>query len=371
MTVIVSGVPMPDEEAQKISDTQQRFSEDGEGFLIETDRPESKPKLGLLAKRLRKEIDDYAVKEFSEPFRTRLGSAAIGRECKAELWFSFRWCTPKKEDGRQLRLFKRGEREEAWLISLLKGIGCVVKEKPTSNLFFHPESDCYFYESEMDKFGITDDLCHYVGDEKDHVSEAEKRGVFPPHWQIEHCEGHFGGRLDFVVELPEHLQKEFNVFEPLAGECKTSATGAPFNKVRDGIEHSHPVHAAQNDIYGLKLGFRYGLYITTNKNDDDMIIHVREIDIENAHKNLLKAEEIVYSNTVPEKISNDPTYFKCRTCLHKKVCHAGEEPVKNCRSCVHSKPVENGEWFCTIFSGNIPKDFIPQGCDNWDGIKGD
>lgn len=59
----------------------------------------------------------------------RLGASQIGRECERQLWYGFRWATMGEAfDGRMLRLFNRGHREEAVFVEELRGIGCDVRD---------------------------------------------------------------------------------------------------------------------------------------------------------------------------------------------------------------------------------------------------
>jgi len=59
--------------------------------------------------------------------RLHLGASIIGTECSRALWYSFRWVSPPGFDGRMLRLFERGQREEDWVIEELTELGWEVK----------------------------------------------------------------------------------------------------------------------------------------------------------------------------------------------------------------------------------------------------
>ena len=46
--------------------------------------------------------------------REYLGLSAMGSDCDRAIWYSFRWAVPPEgHDGRMLRLFETGHREEA------------------------------------------------------------------------------------------------------------------------------------------------------------------------------------------------------------------------------------------------------------------
>ena len=65
----------------------------------------------------------------NEQPRPYLGASQIrGRAVPRALWYSFRWATQRQFDGRMLRLFERGQREEAVFIAELRAIGTTVHE---------------------------------------------------------------------------------------------------------------------------------------------------------------------------------------------------------------------------------------------------
>ena len=68
-------------------------------------------------------IDSYEL--IKEP-RTYLSMSSIGHSCIRKLWMDFRWCTKIKLNARILRIFERGDIEEARIIKDLKKVGCYV-----------------------------------------------------------------------------------------------------------------------------------------------------------------------------------------------------------------------------------------------------
>src|SRR6188472_1125091 len=64
--------------------------------------------------------------------RNHLGASIIGHDCDRYLWLSFRWALNPQHEGRLLRLFSRGDREEAWIVQDLRDAGfSVVDRDPT------------------------------------------------------------------------------------------------------------------------------------------------------------------------------------------------------------------------------------------------
>ena len=48
--------------------------------------------------------------------RPHLGASLIGDKCERAIWYVFRWATHTKFEGRMLRLFDSGNREEFRLV---------------------------------------------------------------------------------------------------------------------------------------------------------------------------------------------------------------------------------------------------------------
>lgn len=176
-------------------------------------------------------------------------------------------------------------------------------------------------------------------------------------FRIVSANGHFGGSLDgiaihslfpgveFLIEFKTHNTKSF---------CYTHS---------DGVSMAKPEHWGQMCLYGYKRGIKYAIYFAVNKNDDDLHLQIVELDWTLGANLDSKGEYVIVSQTPPPRISEQPSYFKCKCCDFLGVCHHGEPVEKNCRSCRHASPVANAEWFCSQFGANIPADFIPKGCD--------
>ena len=280
-----------------------------------------------LAKRILEEIDEYCVRTYDGGHRSHLGASLIGRECKRYLWYVFRWCLHEKTTGRQQRLFNRGHREEARFIEWLEGIGFKV-----------------WFENRDEG--------------------PNEKGEYPQ-YRISDVMGHFGGSLDGIAVLPER----YGIAEPVLLEFKTNGTGAGFNKLADdGMPIAKPEHFAQTSTYGKKYNFRYCVYLNINKNDDSLHIEVVKLNHNLGEQMIMKAEQIIMSQTAPARLSDNPTFHKCGYCHMKEVCHKGAVVEVNCRSCAFARPVENAEWFCEVHNGNIPKDFIAKACPSYKAI---
>lgn len=265
-----------------------------------------------LAAQLKADVNAFCVREFTGEHRNHLGASVIGMDCSAAIWFAYRWVKFEIFDGRMLRLFNRGHLEEARFIQWLRGIGCTVWEVDPAT---------------GQQFRI---------------------------WGVQ---GHYGGSSDSVGVLP-YLPPNF----PLLMEFKTHNKKSFDKLVKHKVVISKPQHYAQMCSYGKHYSFRYGLYCAVNKDDDDLYFEVVELDWRLANELTNKAQDIITSKTRPARISDNPTYFKCKMCSFAGICHGAEQVEKNCRSCKFAEPAEQATWYCTRHHATIPAHFIAKGC---------
>lgn len=278
-------------------------------------RLESADGRDLLAKQIETDIDEWCQKQYKEEPRTHLGASIIGHNCERFIWFGFRWMFKESITGRQQRLFQRGHLEEARIIEYLNGIGFTVYAETVEGKQYH----------------------------------------------IVFGEGHGGGSLDGVVELPTRYDAGFPQ-PPLLLEMKT-ANHKQFAPIKDsGMIKAKPKHFAQASIYGRQRNIQYCLYICASKNDDDLDIEIIELDWGLADAEITKGERIINLQYPPPRISNNPSYFECKWCPANAVCHLGASIPVNCRSCRHAEAMPNKAWQCNLHHASIPLEFMPIGC---------
>lgn len=313
-------------------------------------------KLKDLANRINDAIEEYSIETLKGEPRTHLGISEIGAACTRQTWYKFRWMKFDDYDGRMLRLFKRGHREESRYISYLEGIGCKVEQYENGVLHYHPESDSYWLDSEFKTDGLTEDVTGFP----QHEAEAAKRGLKRNQFRIQSniCLGHYGGSCDGRAITPWYDDK-------LLVEFKTHNTKSYVHYVEKGLHKSKPKHFDQMCGYGYHMGLQYAIYFPENKNDDAIEVSVIKLDWQRGMQLEKRAEEIIKSQEPPPKISDNPAFFECAYCIFKNICHNNEIPIKNCRSCRLCKPVENAQWHCSRYNQIIPAEFIIKGCDGW------
>jgi hypothetical protein len=270
----------------------------------------------ILAKRVLSDIDRYAQVAYDDGHRKHLGASLMGRECRRFLWYTFRWVKKERFEGRMMRLFQRGHREEDRYAEYLRGIGFSV----------------------------------WLADDKG----EQFRAPF--------AEGHGGGSLDAILRFPP----SYGIDMPILGEFKTNNDGGFDKLVKEGVAKSKTDHWVQMCMYGSHpdYQFTHALYFNTNKNDDDMHVEFVKLDWKLGENMRRKGEQIIRAPFPPPKLTFDPTNYICRNCNFNGVCHKNEAVERNCRSCRHASPIPGKQWFCGHSSHNavIPDEIIVQGC---------
>lgn len=248
-----------------------------------------------------------------EPPRPHLGLSQIGHPCDRWLWLSWRWAIVEKFPGRILRLFRRGQDEEARLIEDLRAAGLVV--------------------SEADEQG-------------------RQHGV--------RFSAHLSGSMDGIIEsgVPEAPHK------PHIFEAKTHSTKSFSDLCKKGVQKSKFQHFAQCQTYMHGKGIDRALYVAVNKDDDSIYVERIRYDKDVAEKLVERGHRIVASDRMPEPVSSDPSWYQCKMCPAHALCHKSALPKEvNCRTCLHATAGAEG-WHCERWGAAIPEDVQRTGCDS-------
>lgn len=228
-------------------------------------------------------------------FRPHLGASLIGGDCERALFFTFRWATVERHDGRLLRLFQTGHLAEHRFVADLRSIGCEVQD-------VNPETG--------------------------------------KQWQVSAVGGHFGGSMDGVVlGLPE-APKTWHV-----AEFKTHGEKSFAELKKRGVKEAKPLHYAQMQVYMGLGGLERAFYMAVNKNTDELYAERVRIDKDEGLRLVAKAERVIRATTAPDRIAATEDFYKCKFCSHAAVCWGKAAPPRHCRSCVFSEVVDGG-WKC-------------------------
>lgn len=260
-------------------------------------------------------IERAVEAEASPDFRAHLGASILGRKCERELWYSFRWATVRRHPARILRLFARGQREEAVLVDLLRKAGVTVHE-------VDPETGEQF-------------RCSAIG-------------------------GHLGGSMDGAgvgfVEAPEKWH---------ALEFKTHNDRSFKALLKDGVLKAKPEHHAQMMVYMHLFGLDRAYYLAVNKNDDSLYAERVRHSVQAGDALIAKAERIIASDRPLPKLSDDPGWYECKFCDHHALCHGQAVPPPTCRTCMHATPELDGNarWSCAYHQTDRSEQEQLHGCE--------
>lgn len=239
--------------------------------------------------------------------RLYLGASELGESCTRRLWYGWRWMPRAPFEGRMLRLFDSGHREEARLVDELRAIGVRVEGQQHEVVF---------------------------------------------------ADGHGKGHLDGALLGLEEGPRTWAVFE-----CKTANAKAYKEVTTKGVREAKPTHYSQMLVYMGLTGMTRAAYFVVNK-DTDEISHERvEFDKDAFDALMAKAKAIVSAAEPPARISEDASWYECKFCPFHAHCHGEAPPSATCRSCAHSTPIAGGAWRCEHYGAEIPVDAQREGCD--------
>jgi len=249
------------------------------------------------------------MREDNDEPREHLGCSMAGHPCDRWLWLSFRWAVRQKIPGRTLRIFRRGQDEEATFVRDLRMIGVDIHET-----------------------GI-----------------RQRRISFG--W-------HTGGSIDGIIEggVPGAERKRH------IAEFKTMNTKNFAKLSKEGVEKAQPTHFVQMQLYMLATGIDRALYVVVNKDDDSLYSERVRFDATVAEKYRDRMIRIAQTERMPPPISTDPSWFQCKFCPAYEFCHDYQLTKQtNCRTCAHATPREN-DWHCARWDDAIPVEAQRSGC---------
>ena len=250
----------------------------------------------------------------AEPPRPHMGCSQLGHPCDRWLWLSFRWAVQPTFPGRILRLFRRGQNEEATIISDLRAIELDIRNNTGRN------------QARVD-FG-----CHVSGS----IDAIIESGV-PEAPKARH-----------IAEFKTHSLKSFNALE------------------KDGVEKAKPEHFVQMQLYMHGTDTQRALYVAVCKDDDRIYTERVKYDKAVAEKFVARGQRLALDDRMPPPISTDPSWYQCKFCDAHEFCHSTKTTKHvNCRTCAHSTSKADSTWRCERHDADgIPVEFQREGCDS-------
>ena len=244
--------------------------------------------------------------------RPHLGCSQLGHPCDRWLWLSFRWAIRQHFPGRVLRLFRRGQLEEATIIADLRAIGIDIR-----------------------------------------TGEQQTRVDFG---------AHVSGSIDAIIEggVPEAPKKQH------IAEFKTHNRKSFDKLVQKGVEAANFQHFIQMQLYMHGTKIDRALYVAVCKDDDRLYTERVEYDDCVAKNVVARGRRIALSDRMPPPISTDPSWYQCKFCPAREFCHETKQTTQiNCRTCTHSTAQEDSTWRCERHNADkIPVPFQREGCES-------
>jgi hypothetical protein len=256
----------------------------------------------------------------SEKQRRYLGMSEIGGPCERKLWYSFRHCFQSSFDGRMRRLFETGQLAEARFVSELRAIGCTV----------------YDVDESGRQFAFSD-----IG-------------------------GHFAGHMDGCILGIPGSEKTWAVLE-----FKTHGSKSYAKLVKEGVLHSKPQHYAQCQCYMNYSGMTRALYLAVNKDTDEL--YTERVHFDKLYYDTLieRANRVISSNALPERISTREDWYECSWCDAHAVCWGSpgpalQVPALSCRQCCHATATMDGNaaWKCEKFRKGLSDSDQSRACSS-------
>lgn len=254
---------------------------------------------------------DKAHEAKKELPRPHMGASGLGHACDRWLWLSFRWAVLPEFPGRILRLFRRGQNEEATIISDLRAIGMDVRKVSSQHRV---------------------DFGSHVSGSLDAIIDA---GV-PDAPKTKH-----------VAEFKTHSKKSFDAL------------------VKDGVEKSKPEHFVQMQVYMAGTGLDRALYLAVCKDDDRIHTERVKFDKDVALPAIERGQRIALTDRMPEPLSADPSWYQCKFCDGHDQCFGSKTTKQvNCRTCTNATALSDSTWHCARWDDVIPVDAQHTGCES-------
>lgn len=236
---------------------------------------------------------DALLESRTEKARTYLGISYAGEKCDRYIWLTFRWAAYEHKTGRIQRLLRRGQREEAEILRLLRSVGVVVTDTGRNQCL-----------------------------------------VTLTPWVKGHPDGIIRSGLK---ESPtnEHIL-----------EMKTSNDKAWQDLCKRGVQEAKPVHYTQMQLYMLGKNIERSFYWNTNKNNDDVYTERVYLDWIFANRKKERVEALSLERNLPGPLSDLPSWYECKMCPMWGICHNHEMPRCSCRTCEHGEFCADGKFHC-------------------------
>lgn len=259
----------------------------------------------------------------AEPLRPYLGMSGIGNQCLRRIWLDFRWVSRRSMGAYVIRCIQDGYAgEDVMAARLLTVPGIILSTK---------------------------------GDDGKQIEIQDHAG---------HYRGHLDGQITGILQAPktthvwEHKQKQEKDFKELLKHIENLGE-------KSALAAWNDLYYSQAQVYMGYTGLKRH-YLTCSLPGGRNYISVRtNKDPKEFDRLRNKALQVITSTEPFDKISTDPSFFKCKLCDQHAICHRKQFPEINCRTCIHATPEldGNGRWSCAlVLNSTIPVEAQRTGC---------
>jgi hypothetical protein len=246
-----------------------------------------------------------------QDFRPYIGMSSLHGKCLRSTWYTFRWACDRYVPKRVQRIFERGDLEEARVVGDLRAAGMEV-------------TDCL----------------------EDQIELVDETG---------HIKGHPDGKVMGVPVAPK---------TPHALEIKTMKHSLYVGYLKKGLELSYPVYWGQIHTYMGEQNLTRALFIATNKDTEER--NYERIKYDPAvHDRCMSLGMDVLTAVAPPKRIGDVTWYECKMCDNKGICHSNEPIKKTCRSCNFVDIEMEGQWRCRKHKRGLAEKAQMEACDDY------
>ena len=269
--------------------------------------------------------------EIAESKLSALGPSSLGDPeqknfCIRKVNLSLRNVTHRHVDAKGLRIFARGDREEANIMALLIQAGFVVMPYAVR------------------------------------VDGVDKQ------FEYRNYKDTFAAKVDAIIKLcPDWPDPE----EHGILEVKTMKQKYFDRLTRNGVEIGFPDYYVQAQCYLVLFKLKYLLHVTTNKDTEELYAEIIVPD-----KKVLKRVNIVLKTVlnppakngyerIPVRPFKTTKYPPCAWCNHKRVCWGMDLPRNHCRTCVNFRFRKGDKYnYCMLYEKQMNAKEQYWGCNN-------
>lgn len=214
-------------------------------------------------------ILDESIQEYSDDKpRHYIGASSVGHECMRHLYYGYHNLKGSDWSSKQKRTFEIGHRLESMVMDYIEQAGFKV---------IRPENDSpgIYCEDIENKF--------------------------------------FRGHLDGILHLTDTHQ--------VILEIKTASKDEYKKFINDGLLSWKPGYYSQLQSYMGMTGLKRSLIVVICKDNAEW--QCEWVDYDDIHFNELraKAKMIIEADSIPDRINQNPCFYKCQMCRYKDICH--------------------------------------------------